>query len=361
MKCLTGYVEAKIIKLYARNINIHQSLFGSGSSAQFNLCIKMNLDDVVWWLIVSTITLAVVFQVFIKYWSFFSRNGVKYVRGLPLLGSHYKVLFFKQHLQTSFDELYKAFPNENFIGYYEIGGKPKYLIRDPELIKQIAIKDFDHFVDHSITIDHNIEPMFGRSLFMMRGQRWRMMRATVSPAFTSSKMRLMCSLVNECAEQFCEELKKELGTVAKEYDLTKLFSCFANDAIATSSFGVQLNSMVDKDNEFYKFGEVLSKFNIIQGVKFLGFQSVPWLMKWLKITFFTKKESDYFRNLVNGNMEFREKNNIIRHDMINLLMEARRGNLSHTSEPQSDKENEIGFATVQESDVGKSSQKITGT
>lgn len=323
----------------------------------------MNFGDVQWWLIGFTICLVVVYQVLIKYWSYFSRDGVKFVRGLPLLGSHYKVLFFKQHLQTSFDELYKTFPNEDFIGYYEIGGKPKYLIREPELIKQIAIKDFDHFVDHSITVDHNIEPLFGRSLFMMRGQRWRMMRATVSPAFTSSKMRLMCSLVNECAEQFCEELKKEVGSEghAKEYDLTKLFSCFANDAIATSAFGVQLNSMVDKDNDFYKFGEVLSKFKIIQGFKFLGFQSVPLLMKWLKITFFSRKESEYFRNLVNGNMKYREENKIIRHDMINLLMEARKGNLSHTSEPQSDKEIEIGFATVQESDVGKSSQKITGT
>lgn len=57
-------------------------------------------------------------------------------------------------------------------------------------------------------------------------------------------------------------------------------------------------------------------------------------------------------------MKYREDNKIIRHDMINLLMEARNGNLSHSANaPQSKKEIEIGFATVDESDVeGKEDQ-----
>lgn len=321
---------------------------------------KMNLNETQWCLIGLTFLLAAVYQLVFKYWTHFSRNGVKFIRGLPILGTHYNVLFGKQNLVTSFRRLYNSFPNERFVGFYEIGGSPSYLIRDTELIKQLAIKDFDHFVDHKMAIDHNIDPLFGRTMFAMRGQKWQKMRATLSPAFTSSKMRLMCSLISECAEQTCEQLKKEVGAEGrpKEYNLADLFQRFANDAIATSAFGVQLNSMADKDNEFFKTGSVIANFDGVQGLKMLGFQSVPRLMGWLKIRFFSSKHTEYFRDLVHGNMDYREKNKIIRHDMIHLLMEARKGNLTHVSnEPKSTQE--IGFATVQESDVGKSSRKVT--
>lgn len=142
----------------------------------------------------------------------------------------HKVLFFKQNLPDSYRELYNVFPNEAFVGYYVMGGRPSYLIRDPELIKKIAIKDFNHFVNRNMGLDHNTEPLLGRSLLMMSGQKWRDMRSTLSPAFTSSKMRLMCSLVSECAEQFCEQLKKEVGPEGhpKEFNFKNKQITFVN-------------------------------------------------------------------------------------------------------------------------------------
>ena len=52
-------------------------------------------------------------------------------------------------------------------------------------------------------------------------------------------------------------------------------------------------------------------------------------------------------------MTNREKTGIVRHDMIDLLMQAKIGSLKHessTNEPTGD-----GFATVEESAVGKRS------
>ena len=87
--------------------------------------------------------------------------------------------------------------------------QPVYFVRDPELIKQITVKEFDHFVNHRIKIDENIEPMFGRGLFSMRDQRWKDMRSTLSPAFTGSKMRNMFSLVDDCSINTINYLLKE--------------------------------------------------------------------------------------------------------------------------------------------------------
>jgi cytochrome P450 family 9 len=40
------------------------------------------------------------------------------------------------------------------------------------------------------------------------GQRWRDMRSTLSPVFTSSKMKTMFVLVSECSEQLIDFLER---------------------------------------------------------------------------------------------------------------------------------------------------------
>lgn len=68
------------------------------------------------------------------------------------------------------------------------------------------------------------------------------------------------------------------------------------------------------------------------------------------LTFFGSKLSNFFRNLVMGQMKHREENNIVRQDMIQLLMEAKKGSLKYE---ESSATKEAGFATVEESKLGK--------
>lgn len=79
-------------------------------------------------------------------------------------------------------------------------------------------------------------------------------------------------------------------------------------------------------------------------------------MNFLKIKFVPEKDATYLRTMVHTNMNYREQNNIFRPDMINLLMEAKKGVLQHEQTKETD--DHVGFATVQESEVGKSSRKL---
>lgn len=51
--------------------------------------------------------------------------------------------------------------------------KPLFLIRDPKLLKKLAVKDFDYFMDHRVVIDESTDKMFGKSLISLKGQKWR--------------------------------------------------------------------------------------------------------------------------------------------------------------------------------------------
>lgn len=46
---------------------------------------------------------------------------------------------------------------------------PTLMIRDPELIKQITIKDFDHFIDHRVFVDAGTDPLMSGNLFSLKG------------------------------------------------------------------------------------------------------------------------------------------------------------------------------------------------
>ena len=65
-----------------------------------------------------------------------------------------------------------------------MGNKPVLAISDPQLIKDILIKDFHKFVDRS---DMKMtEELQQRSLFNMKGNEWKNMRSIVSQTINLS-------------------------------------------------------------------------------------------------------------------------------------------------------------------------------
>jgi hypothetical protein len=48
---------------------------------------------------------------------------------------------------------------------------PVLLLRDPELIKMVTVKDFEHFLDRQFLISEEVEPLFGKALFFLQGEQ----------------------------------------------------------------------------------------------------------------------------------------------------------------------------------------------
>lgn len=67
------------------------------------------------------------------------------------------------------------------------------------------------------------------------------------------------------------------------------------------------------------------------------------------IPLFSRDVTTFFLKLIDDTIKIREEKGIVRPDMINLLLEARRGD-----QKQEETTNvETGFATVEESNLGK--------
>ncbi|XP_052750676.1 cytochrome P450 9e2-like isoform X1 [Galleria mellonella] len=118
--------------------------------------------------LVTTLLFYILF-VYKKTHYFFEKKGLKYLPGIPMFGNMYHSTVGTKHYLEDLDVVYRAFPDEKYVGLIE-GTSPIVLIRDPELIKTITVKDFDHFVNHKQFFDKDIDPLFGGSILMMKGQ-----------------------------------------------------------------------------------------------------------------------------------------------------------------------------------------------
>ncbi|XP_026324779.1 probable cytochrome P450 9f2 isoform X2 [Hyposmocoma kahamanoa] len=242
------------------------------------------------------------------------------------------------------DAVYRAFPDEKYVGYIE-ATTPIIMVRDPELIKNLTVKDFDHFMDHRQFFPEDIEPLFGGSVLMMQGEKWRDMRMTLSPAFTGSKMRHMMPFMTEISQNVITYLKENLKE-NEDVDVGDVIRRYTNDVIASAGFGIVVNSIKDKDNEFFKLGQGIFKFSVWQRILFFVATMWPNFYKKLRLPVFPKKTIDFFKTMVTSTIDYREKNNVERPDMIQLLMEASKGQLKGNS--NEDEKDSVGFATVEE-------------
>jgi cytochrome P450 family 9 len=191
------------------------------------------------------------------------------------------------------------------------------------------------------------------------------MRSTLSPAFTGSKMKLMFDFIVDISQQYIKTMKDGInksGEIAFEF--SDLSTKFTVDIIASCAFGIEINSFADPENQFYKVATKMlnQSLNILQIIKFLGFMIVPKLMNMLGFTLFDPNLNYLVREMTMNTMNVREEKKIIRHDMINLLMQAKKGQLGQSDNNNNNIEEKIteGFATAQEfkSNNSKSSKFV---
>uniref|UniRef100_A0AAG5DLE1 Cytochrome P450 n=1 Tax=Anopheles atroparvus TaxID=41427 RepID=A0AAG5DLE1_ANOAO len=276
----------------------------------------------------------------------------------PLLGSSGRLLLKKAAFHEWVIEIYNKYPLVKVFGMHDMTA-PVFVVRDPELIKRVGVKDFDYFVNHrpvfGNTDNVSSDALFGRTLLALRDQKWRDMRATLSPAFTGSKMRQMFDLVGECCAEMVKFYKDEVRSKGgpQEHEMKDVFTRYANDVIATCAFGIKVDSLRNAENEFYMNGKKMMMLQRpIVAVKLICFRLVPKLMGWLGLDLFDTEQRDYFVEIIRDTVRTRDQRGIVRPDMVNLLMQARRGALKHQKEAKEDEEMK-GFATVEESEVGR--------
>lgn len=210
-------------------------------------------------------------------------------------------------------------------GTYQ-GYKPVLCISDPELIKQVMIKDFGSFVNRQRIANRG--EIDKHNLFSLEGDDWKRVRAIASPSFTSGKLRGMNALMNYCVDKlvaYFDRITKD-GPGTAVIDTKEVLTGFTIDVIASTSFATETNANGDRTekNQFVEEAKNRFKFPIH---KILAAILLPKSIRvwtyWLIGPSEFEKESTFFHELAKQIIKQRRANpKDKRNDFVQLLMDA---------------------------------------
>ncbi|CAF1592583.1 unnamed protein product [Adineta steineri] len=269
-----------------------------------------------------TLTLLVLFILIIAYYIYnlrrnniFRRLGMPGPEPIPFIGEAYNIIR-KGLIQNDIDLVQKY---GKIIGI--VGGKnPNILLSDPDLLRNVLIKDSNMFINRRAF--EGISGPLDHGLLALKDEQWKNARSIVSPTFSTAKLKAMYSLMNEISDTYCKRFL-EYADKQEIIDMKALNSLFTLDNIASCLFGVETNSL---QNENVTLINYLKKFfnrglsNIILIIYFISPRLAMYFGK-KGYSMFPKDAVDYTTNLLNQILARRRQHLERRNDFIQMMID----------------------------------------
>ncbi|KAL7297660.1 hypothetical protein TKK_0009326 [Trichogramma kaykai] len=249
---------------------------------------------------------------------FWKKRGVVGPQPQALFGNFKDILFGKAHIALLVKKFYDAYPDEPMIGMYAPRGKPILVLKDPDCIKDVLIKDFNVFSNRGLYVNKERDPL-NQNLVNLEHERWRPLRNKLSPAFTSGKLREMFYLMTDCADHFERYIVKNVVD-RDTIECRELAAKFTTQSIGVCAFGLDTKSLDDENSEFRKCGRELFETNFANVARRTLQEFMPKLYELLG-PFKYSRAVLFFARSTKETIDYRKKNGVRRNDFVDILMD----------------------------------------
>ncbi|KAM6156413.1 cytochrome P450 3A4-like [Erethizon dorsatum] len=246
----------------------------------------------------------------------FKKLGIPGPKPLPFLGnlpSYHKGAWM-------FDvECYKKYGK--IWGLYE-GRQPVLAVTDPDMIKTVLVKEF-----YSVFTNRQWMCPAGfmrKSIAISQDEEWKRIRTLISPTFTSAKLKEMFPIIEQYGDALLKNLKRE-AEKGVAVSMTDVLGAYSMDVITGTSFGVNVNSLNNRQDPFVENVKKFVKFDFFNPLIFFGFlfSFLTPIFEMLNISVFAKESTKFFRDFVRRAKENRLDNNQKhRVDFLQLMMNS---------------------------------------
>ncbi|EDW09055.1 probable cytochrome P450 6d2 [Drosophila mojavensis] len=269
-----------------------------------------------------TILLILLMQYIRRIYSYWQREGVDEEPATFPFGSMLKLLKKQRGFGLILSDIYERH-NSKIVGLY-VMHKPVLLVRDPHLARQIMTSDFASFHDRGMYVDEEHDPL-SANLFNLQGASWRNLRQKLTPSFSSGKIKGMFDTIDDVGDRLVQHLQGIVDKAPNEsIEMKAILTTFAVDIIGSVIFGLDIDSFTDPKNEFRAISDsLLSEIGILLRIHNLATIIFPPLAKLMNRMGFENKVLGKLRDIMKRTVEFREKNNVVRKDLLQLLIRLR--------------------------------------
>lgn len=121
------------------------------------------------------------------------------------------------------------------------GLTPRLVIADPDVLLQMAIKDFEKFQNRELSHPNSYN---AHMIFFIKDDHWKKVRSLMTPTFTSGKIKRMFKLLDSCADDlvecFRDQVPKSDSKKLAIVNLKETYNMYTIDAITTCCYGIKL-------------------------------------------------------------------------------------------------------------------------
>ncbi|XP_012945993.1 cytochrome P450 3A16 [Aplysia californica] len=271
------------------------------------------------WALLSLVLLLVVYVFYMSSsLRLFRKLGVPGPAPWPIIGNFH--LELKHGISNYHRQAYQKYKSERVYGLYR-GKQPFMVICDLDVIRDICVKNFDHFVNRTT---YETEEPFSHALTQVKDEHWKNIRTVVSPTFNTVRLKRMFAHIKTNGQLLVKYLENRQER-NEPVELKEVLSRYTMDVIASTGFGVQSNSLEDDGSPFMTEAKRLMSgpgFLIILAF-FLSFLKP--ILRLLNISKLPRQSLQFFRRFVDAAVESRkgEAGTVqSRNDFLQLLMEA---------------------------------------
>ncbi|XP_017039151.1 probable cytochrome P450 6g2 [Drosophila ficusphila] len=280
-------------------------------------------------LILLIILIVIGYVVLQDHYSYWRRRGVREIRPKWIVGNLMGLLNMQRSPAEFIAQLYNhpEAENEPFVGIH-VFHKPALLLRDPELVRRILVKDFGGFSNRYSNSDHKADPLGSQNIFFLKNPAWKEVRLKLTPFFTGNRLRQMFPLIEEVGASLDAHLRQQPLHNERmrcfEVEAKELCALFTTEVIATVAYGVKANSFNNPDGEFRRNGRSVFEFSLLRAAEFTLVFFLPHLVPFFGFKVVPAEATRFLRKTINYVMTEREQSGEKRNDLIDILIEFRR-------------------------------------
>ncbi|KOB70741.1 Uncharacterized protein OBRU01_14866 [Operophtera brumata] len=244
-----------------------------------------------------------------NYWQ---KRGVAFYKKNKVTGLVWDFLFQDKPFFQLFDDIYKEYANEPAVA---LGSflTPALYVKDPVNVNHVLQADFHNFNHRGIAFIE--DDKLAQNVLMLYGPKWKLVRQSLTPLFTTAKLKNMYYIMDKSAQDFVQFLKMKPEDIQSDgFQICNAFCCAA---ITASVFGIGRNSTFD--SPFIPFVQEALHPTFWKNIKFALASLDASLFKTLRLSLFSVHE-DWFIEAIKQVIRQREKENVKKNDFADLCV-----------------------------------------
>lgn len=267
------------------------------------------------------VTLALLIAVYVSFkksFNFWKDKNVPFLEPKFPIGNIAEVLKQKIHFGRVIQNMYNQMKHAgDYCGIYFVTN-PVLLVLSPDFAKTVLVRDFKYFVDRGVYSNEKSDPL-SANLFFLEGQRWKDLRAKLTPSFTSVKLKQMFSTVHTVGNKLIDHLEK-ITQDSQKVEVYELLGRFNTDVISSCAFGYESDSIENPQTKFRTMGKKMFSYGKLKALKIFLAMTFRKIATFLDVRVTDDDVAEFFLSVVKDTIELREKTGNERKDFMQLLI-----------------------------------------